>query len=88
MTKESSYLNHLERALRRRGLDASHTAEVIQEVTNHLTESGDHHGRPSANRSTTLRRSSPQTNPKATPSRATRRARRTTRCATSPNTCP
>jgi hypothetical protein len=41
MTKESSYLDHLERALRRRGLDASHTAEVIQEVTNHLTESGD-----------------------------------------------
>ena len=41
MTKESSYLDHLERALRRRGLDASHTAEVIQEVTNHLTDSGD-----------------------------------------------
>ena len=75
MTKESSYLDHLERALRRRGLDASHTAEVIQEVTNHLPRAAISHGRPSANRSTTLRRSSPQTNPKATPSRAMRRAR-------------
>lgn len=41
MTSESTYIEALERALRRRGLDASHTAEVIEEVTNHLNESGD-----------------------------------------------
>ncbi len=41
MTSESTYIETLERALRRRGLDASHTAEVIKEVTNHLNESGD-----------------------------------------------
>ncbi len=41
MIHERSYFEQLERALRRRGLDASRTAEVVKEIVNHLTESGD-----------------------------------------------
>lgn len=41
MTDDRTYLTELERALRRRGLDASRTADVITEVSNHLAESGD-----------------------------------------------
>lgn len=41
MTSNDTYLEQLENALRRRGLDSAHTAEVLEEVTNHLNESGD-----------------------------------------------
>lgn len=41
MASDNTYLEQLERALTRRGLDAAHTAEVIQELTNHLNDSGD-----------------------------------------------
>lgn len=41
MTSNNTYLEQLEIALRRRGLDSTHTSEVIEEVNNHLNESGD-----------------------------------------------
>ena len=41
MTDDGTYLTELERALRRRGLDESRTAEVVAETSNHLAESGD-----------------------------------------------
>ncbi len=41
MTDETTYLDQLERALTRRGLDGSRTAEVVAEVADHLSESGD-----------------------------------------------
>lgn len=41
MTIDNAYLEQLESALRRRGLDATHAAEVVEEVTDHLNESGD-----------------------------------------------
>ena len=41
MTDDRSYLAELERALKRRGLDESRSAEVIRELSNHFAESGD-----------------------------------------------
>ncbi|MDQ3641232.1 MAG: hypothetical protein M3450_07165 [Actinomycetota bacterium] len=41
MTDDRSYLEQLEEALGRRGLDPSRTAEVIREVADHLAQSGE-----------------------------------------------
>ena len=41
MTDDGGYLEQLGRALRRRGLEPSRTAEVVGEVADHLAESGE-----------------------------------------------
>jgi len=41
MTDDRTYLKQLEHALRRRGLDATRTAEVTSEISDHLAQSGD-----------------------------------------------
>ncbi|HEV7808898.1 MAG TPA: hypothetical protein VGO80_24050 [Solirubrobacteraceae bacterium] len=41
MIDDRTYLKQLERSLRRRGLDASRTSEVIAELADHLAQSGE-----------------------------------------------
>ncbi|MDQ3305551.1 MAG: hypothetical protein M3535_06135 [Actinomycetota bacterium] len=41
MTDARTYLEQLEHALRRRGLDETRTAEVLEEISDHLAQSGD-----------------------------------------------
>lgn len=41
MTENRNYLSELKRALKRRGLDDAHTNDVVEEMSNHLDQSGD-----------------------------------------------